>query len=424
LKLPDLCIIISRSINSGGMKQMRAVIRHLVILVAFAGIVFGGYFLWDRLTQVSKVELEQVIQRAGMPFEVGSIPDKLLDQLASNRVVIVGEFHFLREHRELVSELVRELHSRGFRQYLFEWTQAADWLLADFVNDGGLLPEWTPPHDIGGDTITAIRNINLTLPESERIEVHGIDVHLPDYGGTDGWVYILGLLASYLPDQGPISAFLDGDHETDESHRSLLETLQAQLQDGRSDLIASWGDYWYDTVVEMVEVELRSIPIRASRESDYDESVRLREEAIHWLADRRISSNPGGTLINFGNTHAQKEGLWGTEGIEWLGDYLVHNSPATAGSSIALWVAATHIVSVPGSGNPDFDLRDSPTNELLRVMSQTWPEQSVFLLLDDPLFSDGRVPINVSGDIYVGAPGRQYDAILLLPVAHQDFVGD
>lgn len=403
---------------------MRRIGRILVIVIAVAGILVGGYFLWDQVTRVSTAELEQIVRRDVVPFDAQSIPDEVLDRLASNRVVIVGEFHFLREHRELIAELLRQLHARGFRQYLFEWTQAADWLLADFVNDGGLMPDWTPPHDIGGVAITAIRDFNRTLPENERIQVHAIDVHLPDYGGTDSWVYILGMVASHLPDQGPIAALLDGDHETYESHRSLLETLQAELQDGRSELVASWGEYWYNTVVEMVEVELRSVSIRAIRESDYDESVRLREEAIKWVADRRISSNPNGTLINFGNTHAQKEGLWGTEEIEWLGDYLAHKSQAAGGSVIALWVAAAHIVSVPGSGVPDYDLSASPKNETLRMVSQNWPDQIVFLPMDDPLFSDGRVPVNFSGDIFVSAPKRQYDALVLLPIAHRDFVGD
>jgi len=403
---------------------MKRIIRILTIVIILSVILAGGYFLWDQLSRVSKTDLVQIVQRDSMAFNAGSIPDEAVDRLASNRVVIVGEFHFLHEHRELIAELVRELHARGFRQYLFEWTQAADWLIADYVNDGGLMPEWTPPHDIGGEVITAIRDLNRTLPESERIEVHAIDIHLSDYGGTDGWVLILGLVAQYLPDQGPINAFLEGDHETFESHRSLLVSLQNELQEERSDLIASWGDYWYDTVVEMVEVEIKSIPVRAIRESDYDESVRLREETIKWLADRRISGNPGGTLINFGNTHAQKEGLWGTDDIEWLGDYLVHKSPMAKGSTFALWVAASRIVSVPGSGNPDFDLSGSPQNELLFAMAQTSSEQNIFLPLDDPLLNTGRVPINFMGDIFVGAPKQLYDAILLLPLAHQDFVGD
>jgi hypothetical protein len=383
----------------------------------------GGYFLWDQATRVSTADLQRIVQRDAVPFDSLAIPEEMLDQLAATRVVVVGELHFLREHRELIAELLRELHSRGYRQYLFEWTQAVDWLLADFVHDGGLMPEWTPPHDVGGSALMAIRDLNRTLPENEHLQVHAIDVHLPDYGGTESWVAILALLAQQLPDPGPIAAFLQGDHDTYKNHRLQLDELQAKLDAGRRELTASWGEYWYTTVVEMVEVELTSVPIRAIRESDYDESVRLREEAIKRLADRRIASTDGGTLINMGSTHAQKEQLWGTE-IEWLGEYLVNNSQVTGGSVIVLDVAAANIVSVPGSGNPNFDLAASPENELLRVMNGTWPEQIVFLPLDDPIFSGRRVPINASGDLYVGTLQRHFDAIVLLPLAHRNFVGD
>jgi hypothetical protein len=395
-----------------------------VVLLILGAVSLGGYFLWDQQSRISDLDLQQVIRRDAVPFEQGSIPDEVPDGLADHRVVVLGEFHFLREHRELVAELVRELHAHGFRQYLFEWTQAADWLLADYVNDGGLLPWWTPPHDIGGEAITAIRDFNRTLPESERIEIHGIDLHLADYGGTEGWVVILGLLAEHLPDPGPVGAFLAGDHGNDESHRALLEILQARLQEDQSDLVACWGDYWYNTVGEMVEVELRSIQVRAMRESDYDESVRLREESIQWLADRRIGDNPGGTLINIGSTHAQKQGLWGTKGVEWLGDYLIHRSPVPERSAVAILVAPAFIVAVPGSGNPDFDLSASPPNELLYGISQAWPERRVFLPLDDPVFRDKRTPINIAGEIYVGPLSQHFDAVLLLPVAHRDFMGD
>lgn len=403
---------------------MRRPIVLLIAVLAIAGVAVGGYFIWDRVSQVSRTELEAVVLRDGVASPMGSIPVEVLDQLATNRVVILGEQHFLREHRALVAELLRELHSRGFRQYLFEWSQAADWLLVDYVNDGGLVPEFSPPHDIGGDAITAIRDFNRTVPEDERIEVHSIDVHLADYGGTDGWVSVLGLLAENLPDPGPIADFLEGDHSTFENHTVLLEALQKELQSDRADLVELWGHDWYDTVLEMVEVELVSVPIRSIRDSDYDESVRLREAAIKLLADRRIESSSGGTLINYGNTHAQKEGLFGTKGIEWLGDYLAHTSPVSKGSTIVLSVPAAHIVPVAGSGGPGFDLSGSTPNELFRVMNEMWPEERVFLPLDDPLFSSGRVPLNISGDIYISAPKQQFDAIFLLPLAHRDFVGD
>jgi hypothetical protein len=57
-------------------------------------------------------------------------------------------------------------------------------------------------------------------------------------------------------------------------------------------------------------------------------------------------------------------------------------------------------------------------------MNQTWPDQLVFLPLDDRLFSEGRIPINSSGDIYVTAPRRHYDAYLLLPIAQRVFLSD
>jgi hypothetical protein len=265
--------------------------------------------------------------------------------------------------------------------------------------------------------IAAIRDFNRTLPEDERIQVHSVDVNLQDYGGGESFVWSLGRLSGHLPDPGPLSSFPGGDYDTPESQTALLEALHSELQAERSDLVASWGLRLYDTVLEMVEVEQASVPIRAARDRNYDKSVRLREDAIKRIVDRRLQETPHGTLVNFGSTHAQKERLRGTD-IEWLGDYLVHSSPVADESVIVLEVSAAHIVTVPGSGVPDSDLSASPANELLRVMNQTWPDQIVFLPLDDPLFASGRIPMNL-GEIYVGAPKQHYDVFILLPRAQR-----
>jgi hypothetical protein len=137
------------SVGSEWHKKMRKIMRTLAVVVVLAAILVGGYHLWEQVSRVSTAELEQIVQRDGVPFETQSIPDEILDRLASHRVVLVGETHFLREHREMMVELLRELHARGFRQFLFEWTQVADWLLADFVEDGGLEPDWLPSLDVG-----------------------------------------------------------------------------------------------------------------------------------------------------------------------------------------------------------------------------------------------------------------------------------
>jgi len=37
------------------------------------------------------------------------------------------------------------------------------------------------------------------------------------------------------------------------------------------ELAASWGEYWCNSVMEMIEVGLRGLAVRAMRESDCDE---------------------------------------------------------------------------------------------------------------------------------------------------------
>ncbi|MFC2159406.1 hypothetical protein ACFLQS_01670 [Actinomycetota bacterium] len=367
----------------------------------------------------SKEELEKIIQRDSVAFDLESIPEEVLDQLASHKVVLVGENHFLEEHYAFMGELLRELHSRGFRQILVEWTQIGDWLMDDFVNDGGLEPEWEPANNFfGGIIARAVRDFNRTVPDSEHIQIHGIDITLLDYGGGESFIASLGMLTNHLPDSGPLSELLTSEYDKPDNQTALLEDLKDKLNLNRSELIESWGEQWYNMVAEMIEVELMSIPIRAIRERNYDKSVRMREDAMKQIADRRLESYSYRTLINVGSTHAQKTRLWGTK-IEWLGDYLVHKSQVIGGSVIVLWVTPAYIVSAPGSEIPDYDLSTSPENELLSLMSQTWPDQVIFLPTDDPMFSNRKIPINSESEIYLVPPKRYFDIYVLLPIAHR-----
>lgn len=380
----------------------------LVVLLASCGIAEP---------QIATQVLQQVVQRDGIPFEADSMPAAVLDRLAAHRVVLIGEVHFLREHRELVVELLRALHARGFRQLLFEWTQVADWLLDDYVLDGGLEPGWAPPADIGGAMIAAIRDFNRTLPAGDRIRVRPFDVTLSDYGGAQSFLWSLNQLAKHLPQMGPLTGFFNGTYGSAAQQTALLQALLDQLDAERATLVTAWGQPWYDAVAEMVEMELRSVRVRSIRNSNYDESVRRREEAIKWLVDRRLRESPDGMIINVGATHAQKARLWGTD-IEWLGEYLVHQNPVSSGSTIVLDVNAARIVSASGTGT-DFDLGGSPKNELFRIMHETWPGQAVFLAADDPVFSTEKIPINTGEGIHSGRLQRHFDAFVLLPVAHR-----
>jgi hypothetical protein len=387
-------------------------------LIALVGLALASAGC-SSVTQVTAEELAPVVERDAVAFSEQAIPDPVLDRLAAHQVVLLGETHHLREHYEFVAALLHDLHPRGFRQLLVEWPHMADWLLEDYVADGQLIPNWEPPVPLGRAMLAAIRDFNDTLPAAERVHVRAIDVNLDDYGGASSFRNLLGTVAESLPEAGPLSAFLAADYNSATAQTAAVQDLRASLDAQRATLTASWGATWYDAVVEMADVELASIDIRARRESQYDWTVRTREEVIKQLADARISGTSDRTLINVGSTHAQKSRLRGGD-LEWLGDYLVHQSAAVDGSIIILGITAATIELEPGATGTAYDVRDaSPANELFRVMFETWPEQTVFLPLDDPLFAADGVPMNFEGTIYVTAPKTQYDAVLQYALAHR-----
>ncbi len=370
------------------------------------------------VAEVAAAELMSVIERDGIPFEELGIPEEVLDQLAGSRVVLIGETHHLREHYAFVTDLLRDLHARGFRQLLVEQPQMADWWLDAYVTGGSFEPDWElPPNWLR--KFAALREFNATLPPAERIHVRAIDVNEAYYGGASAFRNLLAELVSNLPSSGPVSSFMQANYGNEASQVEAIESLATDLEAQRSSLTASWGSAWYDVVVEMVEVERASIDIRADRESDYDRAARAREDVIKQLAEARIAGHTEHTVINIGGNHAQKSHLKGTE-QEWLGDYLVHRSTAIDGSVIVVAVVAAKIELEPGSSGTPYDVRaTSPDNELFRLMAEARPGLTVFLPLDDPIFADGGVPVNFEETIYVCALREQYDAVLQYGLAHR-----
>jgi hypothetical protein len=370
------------------------------------------------MTTVERTELAEVVARDGVPFALTDVPPAVLHRLGAHRLVIVGETHLIREHHAFMAKLVERLHERGFRQLLLEWPHMADWLIDEFTSGGTAHGDWTPPSWFFHDLLLAVRDFNGTLAPEERVRVRGIDVNLDEYGGAADFRGSLSALSQQLPRPGPVESFLAGAYSTPDAQRTSLGTLQQRLDDEESALRASWGDAWYQRVTEMVEVEAVSVDIREERDDDYDGSARRREDEMKRLTDLRLRGYPHRTILNVGGNHAQKEHLKGTE-QEWLGDYLVHESTAVGGETIVLCVTAAEIVGGASWSVPDWRVRDaSPDDEVWRVMNETWPDQTVFLPLDDAVFSGG-VRMNFEGTIHSGIPKRHYDAFLQYPLAHR-----
>jgi hypothetical protein len=387
-----------------------AAVVALIVAIGLAGC--------SPTADVTVDELSAVVERDGVAFEGAVIPTEVLARLADNRVVLLGETHHLREHWAFLAELLSELHNEGFRQLLIEAPQMVGWLLDDYVRGGSFVPEWEPP-PFYERKLSAIRAYNETLAPDEQIHVRGIDVNEEWYGGAGSFQSVLEYLAQHLPTPGPVDGSLGNDYPDAPSdvQTERIETLLASLAEDRSTLAESWGADWYDHVVEMVEVELASIDVRAK---DGDAASKAREEIIKQLADERVAECSCGTVVNIGGHHAQKSHLMGTD-QEWMGDYLAHESTVVEGSIIVVELSSAQTVLEPGAGGTPWDIlaSASPDNEINRIMAETWPGQTVFLPLDDPMFSDRRVAYNSEDIIYATSLSEQYDAIIQYGLAHR-----
>ena len=370
---------------------------------------------------VTRDELAAVVERDATVFADSEIPSEVLDRLAANRVVVLGETHHLREHWEFVGTLLEDLHDRGFRQLLIENPQMVDWLLDDWVVGGDLLPGWEPPDHLLRK-LSAIHEYNETLPPDERIHVRSIDANEEYYGGAESFISLFGGAAQNLPSVGPIAEFLAVDYVqgTSADQAEAIGVLLAALQADSSNLTSEWGPDWYATILEMVEVEVESVAIRAERSEDDNQAARMREDVIKHLADARIAEIEGGTVMNFGAHHAQKAHLMGTE-QEWMGDYLAHTSTVVDGSIIVIGFTSARTELEPGAGGTPWDILESssPDNEILRVIAEVWPAQTVFLPLTDPLFAERTVAYNSEDVIYVTSLGEQFDALIQYGLAHR-----
>jgi hypothetical protein len=369
---------------------------------------------------VTADELAAVVARDAVAFESSSLPGEVLELLAGQQVVLLGETHHLREHWAFVAALMGDLRNSGFRQLLVERPQMNDWLVDDYVMGGELAPDWVPSPYFDR-RFTAIRELNATLPEAERIHVRSIDANEDDSGGAADFQLLFEMLVGALPSTGAVQIGLPVDYPTASPDTQLesIEMLGLVLEANRTSLVDEWGSFRFGQVAEMIEVEERSIEIRELRKEDDDAAARSREDLIKQLAERRIAEDSGGTVINIGAHHAQLSHLMGTE-QEWLGDFLAHRSTVVDGAVLAVGFTSARTELEQGAGGTPFDVRaSSPEHEILRVMAEKWPGQTVFLPLDAPLFVERKVSYNSEDVIYAASLGTHFDALVQYGLAHR-----
>jgi erythromycin esterase-like protein len=77
--------------------------------------------------EASPRTLDEIVAQHAVHFDPGTLPNSLVELMAKQRVVVLGEHHGYREHHDLLLEVAKALHGRGARWVLFEGFQAESW---------------------------------------------------------------------------------------------------------------------------------------------------------------------------------------------------------------------------------------------------------------------------------------------------------
>lgn len=367
--------------------------------------------------------LRRCIESNIVVFDETVIPTELIKRIEDKKVVVVGEYHGIQEHKDFVTDLMLDLnHYNQFDQLLLEMSHSLGWILEDYT--WGLIDQLPAYFErLPQADISRIRDFNQNVPEEQKIRVRAIDInHNPTFMGVSLRTMLqMGLLEYEEPVEEFLSVFDEGKSiiEDNKAFYEHVEGFYHKLIAEEANLIEVWGETYYHRILDIAEIELQSIICRRPLE-DGNVQLRsqLREDIMKNMVDEYLKENNQGTIINVGLNHAQNSHFLGTEN-KWLGEYLKNQSPYTNEKSYSLVV-----VPVKGEilwGDTEYKTIDITSSgkkdELFRIMEGLAGERRAFLSLDDVLFREKAVYMNYHYAILNIIPKEQFDGFVLLPRA-------
>jgi len=411
-------------LNGNTLVKQRLAVGILAATVAAAILTLSGCGLL-LIGSAGADEVREVLKSELVTYEPGQLPDAMVDRLAENELVLVGEYHELAEQDDFLADLITALHPRGFDRVLIESFSILGWFAERYAL--GEVDWLEPDNDAEAyyfglvarderDLLRTVRKLNESLPEGQKITVDFVDINhasnvfpiaLNKYV-NDGYLLSAPVLDEFLG--AALAANNRGEYE------EALRQLDERLSTGQDGHTSRWGQATYDRLQSLVQVELASLEIRKlGSPSDRDYS-RKREEALIDNVERHLQEATGRTLMNFGGFHIQKRPRLGTVD-KWAGDYLDGESLHVDGPVYSLMVTPARIVKADETVT--FSLHDkSPANELARLMSERAGSRPSFLSFDDAFFEDERVVLNVNGNVISVEPKTLFDGFVVLPEGH------
>jgi hypothetical protein len=358
-----------------------------------------------------RAAVEPVVARDAVLFDRGAIPDAMAASLASARVVLLGETHYVQEHQELLVALIPRLHAAGFRLLLQEQMHATAWAGEEYAQlRSDALPVEVAAFD--RTLLDGLRAFNATQPEADRLHFVGFDMN--------HWTGIFPAYLRLFQERFGNVPQLDGllaAQPDSAAYAAALRDLPSSLAAGAAALTAAIGADRFAQLLDLVDVEARSLALRGS--SDFaPREVLIRERIVKTLA----SSGGARVAVNCGAAHAQKASGMGPL-AEPVGAWLASHPEAYGGDSSRLRSVAflgargelkDHFYDVT---TRRFDvIAEAPENDLVRILAERAGAREAWLPFSDPLFSSEDVEFDAAGALVVARPVALFDALVLYPV--------
>jgi erythromycin esterase-like protein len=360
-------------------------------------------------SDIPRARIEPVVARDATFFGPDAVPDALAAALAGRRVVLLGETHYVQEHQDFLVRLLPRLHAAGFRFILQEDSQAMAWPGEEYA----MLRSDELPDDVAAfdrTLLSGLRAFNASLPEAERIHFAGFDMNHSD-----------GLFGSAAAEfqrrfgQVPQLEAALGARPRSSGYAVELDTAAARLEAEREGVIAIVGAGRYAELVDLVDVERKSVPVRSQFTDDAREAI-IRERVAKALA----AAGSAAVAVNTGMNHAQKEKFMGATS-EYVGTWLKNHPEVYGGDREKMLSIAftggrgTRRTEAWTTGTWTFDVtKDAAENDLIRIVAEQAAGQSAWLPLPDPIFEE-RIDIDLGRSIYTVRPRRQFDAFVVYP---------
>ncbi len=361
----------------------------------------------------SRDQIEPVVARDAVPFDPGTLPDALVARLAGARVALLGEMHYVQEHQELLALLLARLQAAGFRWILQEQPHGTAWTGDEYV----ALRSDVLPVDVDAFNRTlldGVRALNAALPEGERLRFAGFDMNF----GARTFVQGVTLFQERFGRVAQLDALLAAAPDSS-AYAAALDALPAALEGDAAGLSATLGPDRYAQLLDLVDVERRSRPLRIAGDTGPGREALIRERILHAVS----GAGGAGVAVNCGRWHAQQaaEMLPPDEPVgAWLAAHPeTYGGDPAALVSIAFYAArGERLASWDAPAATSFDaVRDAPPNDLVRILAERAGSASAWLPFDDPLFAGWRMLAYGGGAFDVLHPGAAFDGMVLYPDA-------